>query len=77
MLIFLYEPFYDRICPAHKAHVGSRKAHLSLCLQRISGKDVRLACNSNRRRHVAHPFLLRRPNPHVAVHMVSPSLQRK
>ena len=71
MLIFLYEPFYDRICPAHKAHVGSQKAHLSLCMERIGGKD------SHRRRHVGHPFLLGRPNPHIAVHMVCPSLQRK
>ena len=54
MLIFLYDPFYDRICLAHKAHIGSQKAHLSPCLERIGVKDVRLACNSNRRRHVAH-----------------------
>jgi len=70
MLIFLYEPFYDRICPAHKAHVGSQKAHLSLCLEWIGGKD------SHRMRHVGHPFLLGRPNPHI-VHMVRLSLQRK
>ena len=61
MLIFLYEPFYDRICPAHKAHVGSQKAHLSLCLERIGGKD------SHRRRHVGHPFLLGRPNLHTSL----------
>lgn len=75
-LICLYDSFYDRICPAHRAHVGSQKAHTSLCLEQIGGKVVHLV-SSDRRRHVALPFLLRRPTPPGAVHVVHPSLQRK
>ena len=85
MLIFLYEPFYDRICPAHKAHVGSQKAHLSLCLERIGDKYSHHMChveysfvlgrpNLHTTVHVGHLFLLGRPNLHATEHLVRPSL---
>ena len=66
MLIFLYEPFYNHICPAHKAHVVSQKAHLSLCLEWIDDKY------SHHRHHVEYLFMLGRPNLHTAVHVGHP-----